>query len=711
MARKPKKSDPWLPLRGLTRVEDTWEFGYRPVDIPIEDGSDPYMLIVAERDTGLVRLGTLTATEPTADEQRAAVYQAMMEPMAGTEGVRPANIVVDTAAAQMALALPLRRAGVANRRLPELPRVDDAVYAFHEHMDAQGQGPALPTPLHAHAEAIHAVAARFAVMAPWNWLYDGDVLSLRMDAGEWSAPVAVVLGAAKEVHGLSLYRTRESYEACAAASDEDPSVGAEATDALALWFDPADELPASFAQSFADAGLAIGDDLLPTFMRLRPGGHGVPASDEQSADVLNLALPAVVAFLERYLEQLKSDFTHLSLRHHSEDGRVVEVESRPDWRPHADEMTLPFEELLPLDRPPLIDEACANLLTSMPRAMLPQISGLGPQELERQGLAAPGADVPVLALRAAGAKVARWLQAIDELQATALLILPLPHLDGIPVVAFGGAAGPTLITVLEFDFNHRLDALVHSLEHGGRVGLFFGQGPATKSIRRLSSRAFRGIRFFDLVGAGQLNEILAEQPAHGAASRSHPAAATAPATATRCYDIRVALDGISPPIWRRFLLPVNATMHDLHDAIQDSFGWEHAHLACFETQGRNRRTIAEVDVWGGAMSNSGLTLERLVGQGLKKFTYIYDFGDNWRHRVTIRKEVQEDGPLRRRLLSGKRACPPEDCGSVSGYDRMCEFLQTGVDPFGDPAVELAEWLGDWQPEAFDLEAESAKFAR
>ena len=43
-------------------------------------------------------------------------------------------------------------------------------------------------------------------------------------------------------------------------------------------------------------------------------------------------------------------------------------------------------------------------------------------------------------------------------------------------------------------------------------------------------------------------------------------------------DFKVSLLGIDPDIWRRFLLAESATFMDLHDAIQDAFGWEDYHL-------------------------------------------------------------------------------------------------------------------------------------
>jgi hypothetical protein len=64
-----------------------------------------------------------------------------------------------------------------------------------------------------------------------------------------------------------------------------------------------------------------------------------------------------------------------------------------------------------------------------------------------------------------------------------------------------------------------------------------------------------------------------------------------------------------------------------------------------------------------------------------------------------------------RLLAGARACPPEDCGGVPGYEDMVEFLASGESPQGDDADTLREWLDGWEPETFNLEEEKTAFDR
>jgi len=83
------------------------------------------------------------------------------------------------------------------------------------------------------------------------------------------------------------------------------------------------------------------------------------------------------------------------------------------------------------------------------------------------------------------------------------------------------------------------------------------------------------------------------------------------------------------------------------------------------------------------------------------FRYVYDYGDNWQHKVKIEQIVDLDAPLTAPLcLAGKNACPPEDVGGAPGYE---EFLAALADP-NDPEHEhFKEWIGgDFDPAAFDI---------
>jgi hypothetical protein len=96
-----------------------------------------------------------------------------------------------------------------------------------------------------------------------------------------------------------------------------------------------------------------------------------------------------------------------------------------------------------------------------------------------------------------------------------------------------------------------------------------------------------------------------------------------------------------------------------------------------------------------------VTLATLVRGDECKFLYEYDFGDRWEHELLVEKMLPIDVGQRYPLcLTGKRACPPEDCGGIWGY---AGFLEAVHDPKHPEHEEMLEWVGgEFDPDAFDL---------
>jgi hypothetical protein len=175
-------------------------------------------------------------------------------------------------------------------------------------------------------------------------------------------------------------------------------------------------------------------------------------------------------------------------------------------------------------------------------------------------------------------------------------------------------------------------------------------------------------------------------------------------------EFEVSLVHVKPRIWRRFLLRDSSSFEDLHHAIQDAFGWENEHLWRFSRVGRAGAAIAGRD-GDDTPDARDVDIASVFNRSvIDRCRYVYDFGDRWEHEVKGRRSNDPDLDARRRLLAGERACPPENCGGVSGYEACCEFVATGMHPW-QSAAEFREWLGDWNPDAFDLDAARKRFDR
>lgn len=182
-----------------------------------------------------------------------------------------------------------------------------------------------------------------------------------------------------------------------------------------------------------------------------------------------------------------------------------------------------------------------------------------------------------------------------------------------------------------------------------------------------------------------------------------------PVTELKKYTLRIKLRGISPSIWRKIEVPSSVKLTSLAEIILTAMGWYNVHLHQFVTKGR-AELYATADpetenmAWGQHKNWGGnIPISHLLKAEKDKVVFEYDYGDSWEHEVTLSKaEDYADGEEPRvRLIGGKRACPPEDCGGVWGYSDLCEAMKH---PYSAHAKELKNWLGYlYDPEEFWLE--------
>lgn len=188
-----------------------------------------------------------------------------------------------------------------------------------------------------------------------------------------------------------------------------------------------------------------------------------------------------------------------------------------------------------------------------------------------------------------------------------------------------------------------------------------------------------------------------------------PRSTKAPSTSPAIYQIKITLKWSQPPIWRRLLVRADTTLDRLHGAIQLAMDWENCHSHQFITG--TKRDLTYYGEAGSDMLDEGrYTLADIAPTARSKFEYEYDFGDGWMHEIVTEKILPADPASQNPIcLAGEGACPPEDCGGVPGYERMCEALANPTDAEHE---EMKEWLGDdFDPAAFDLEKVNAQLKR
>lgn len=181
------------------------------------------------------------------------------------------------------------------------------------------------------------------------------------------------------------------------------------------------------------------------------------------------------------------------------------------------------------------------------------------------------------------------------------------------------------------------------------------------------------------------------------------------------FQFKIQIQGITkPPVWRTVSVPADFTFLKFHYVIQIAFGWEDSHLYEFkdkEYQGTIRISspaeddFFDQDFFAGIQDASKVKLSDIFTDKVRKLVYIYDFGDNWVHKISL-DAILDETQKNAVCLSGKGACPPEDCGSVYGYENIKNIFT--AKPDSEEAEEYRRWLGldnseIWDAAKFDIE--------
>ena len=146
--------------------------------------------------------------------------------------------------------------------------------------------------------------------------------------------------------------------------------------------------------------------------------------------------------------------------------------------------------------------------------------------------------------------------------------------------------------------------------------------------------------------------------------------------AGRVYQLKATIVGTKPPVWRRVQVAESASLLDLHEVLQGAFGWYDCHLHEFEIDGV-RYGPDDGEGWGPPPKSERRARLGTVARQGTAITYVYDFGDDWVHRVVVEKVVQADPAVTYpRCIGGKRACPPEDCGGIHSFGEIVAGLAT-----------------------------------
>lgn len=189
----------------------------------------------------------------------------------------------------------------------------------------------------------------------------------------------------------------------------------------------------------------------------------------------------------------------------------------------------------------------------------------------------------------------------------------------------------------------------------------------------------------------------------------------APPEPESVFVLEVSLVGIEPRVWRQVRVPGHYSLGDLHQVILVLMDWSGSHLHEFAVG--ERRFADLMDIGDPDCEDEELVMLDELGLATgSRFSYVYDFGDSWKHTIRVTRVVRASAfaPDERAAVvctSGENASPPEDCGGVPGYARLVELLARPYDSLAhDEAEFVGAFSGELDPYAFDIDAVNRVFS-
>lgn len=183
--------------------------------------------------------------------------------------------------------------------------------------------------------------------------------------------------------------------------------------------------------------------------------------------------------------------------------------------------------------------------------------------------------------------------------------------------------------------------------------------------------------------------------------------------------IELDLDGIHP-CWRELIVPGWFTFADLHQAIQASFLWWDYHLYDFKLHSHGEDLmLVNPDAYGvdamfappagkyRVVDDISLYLDEVFPR-TRTVQYTYDYGDCWVHKIKLIESMKDYDASEPVCTDGEGDAPPEDVGSIPGFEHFLEAIHDEKHP---DHADMTEWGHAQCFEPFSVEAANRRIAR
>lgn len=237
-----------------------------------------------------------------------------------------------------------------------------------------------------------------------------------------------------------------------------------------------------------------------------------------------------------------------------------------------------------------------------------------------------------------------------------------------------------------------------------------GAGARYAAVGRMSSREL-GLAVEQILGMRSVS------PPYERESAAPWPAPPPPLEEPVLLTVRVDVEDVSPPVWRRLELRSDLRLDRVHAILQAAFGWSDQHVHVFHLDRRpDIRSMPilsaeEIEAGEEGEFEEDLRLDQVLRRRGARLFYTYDMADTWRHVLKVESMTPLTGPPAEvpeaRCTGGRRACPLENAGGPWGHNHLVDALRE--DPSGLTLhPERREWLPPgYDPAAFSV-AESDK---
>lgn len=144
--------------------------------------------------------------------------------------------------------------------------------------------------------------------------------------------------------------------------------------------------------------------------------------------------------------------------------------------------------------------------------------------------------------------------------------------------------------------------------------------------------------------------------------------------------IKIVIEDTHPPVWRRVVVPEHISFYDLHQVIQTVFEWEDAHMHIFEAPKDRFEIVTNArDAYTDYFLEEKISVSA-IAERESWVRYVYDMGDDWRHKLTFEKRMEDYDKNYALLWKAKGNSFTEDSGGIWDGEQMTGYDAASINP-------------------------------